>query len=294
MYRAYISSLRYLSSKILQSFKMSLKLRLGFSILLGLIVISWLGLRLSPYDPMSIGTARPNRPPSLSHPLGTDNVGRDELTLLFLASLNSLYIGFLTSIIGIMVAIFIGFISAYYGGTIDTILRTLTDIFITIPSLPILIAVAVYVRKFELYMMAILLSTFSWAWPARQIRSQVLSLKERPFIDLARVSGLRDIEIVIKELVPNLFQYISINFFKIALWAILAEVGLEILGLGPQYTATLGIMIYWALNEYALIRGFWWEFSPVIIIILVLGSFYLIHLGLDEIANPRLKKITGI
>jgi len=204
---------------------------------------------------------------------------------------NSLIIGFIAASIGTVIGMFIGFLG-YYGGIIDFISRFITDIFITLPMLPMLILISSFTKIVDLWVMALILSIFAWAWPARQIRSHMLSLKEREFIYIAKLSNMRSHEIVFQELLPHIFPYISANFFYAILWAITTEVGLEVLGLGPQHTITIGMILYWAFFHSAVFRGiWWWILSPVLGIILILTSLYLIHIGMDEIINPRLRSL---
>ena len=127
-------------------------------------------------------------------------------------------------------------------------------------------------------------------WPARAVRAQVLSLKERPFVQVALLSGLSGIEIVWGELMPHLLPWLGANFVNAFIAAILAESGLSILGLGPQQDVTLGVMIYWALSYGALLQNLWWWWAtPVMTLIVVFLALYLVHVGLDEVSNPRLR-----
>ena len=122
------------------------------------------------------------------------------------------------------------------------------------------------------------------------IRSQVLSLKERPFIQVALLSGLSGVEIVWFELLPNLLPWLGANFVNAFIAGVLAESGLSILGLGPQQDMTLGMMIYWALNYGALLQNLWWWWAtPVVVLVALFLSLYLVHVGLDEVSNPRLR-----
>jgi peptide/nickel transport system permease protein len=137
--------------------------------------------------------------------------------------------------------------------------------------------------------MALIIGAFAWASPARQSRAQVLSLKERSFVQLARLSGMSGLEIIFRELMPNMLQWLGANFVNAFLAAVLAEAGLSLLGLGPQREMTLGMMIYWALSYGAILQNLWWWWlTPVLALIGLFLSLYLIHLGLDEVSNPKL------
>ena len=164
-------------------------------------------------------------------------------------------------------------------GTQHEGLRLVVDIVYhaTLPALSIIIS--------------FILAIFAWPFPARTFRSQVLSSRKREYINMAKLSGLSDMKIVFKEILPNMLPYVSTTLANAISAAILAEVFLELLGLGPQNTITLGIMIYWAMERAALIRGvLWWVFPPMIVIVLIFISLQLINIGLDEVFNPRLRR----
>jgi len=278
--------------KLIHVVRGSRSLLVGLTIFIFLLIIGFVGPIFIPFDPIALGTFPPSQPPSPEHPLGTDDLGRDVLALTIVSLGMSLSIGLLAGGIAISLALVIGIISGYKGGLIDDILSSLIEIFLVIPLWPLLVFVATLVRTITIPIMAILLAIFSWPWPARTIRSQVLSLRERLFVDLAKLSGLKDIEIVFREIVPNMLAYIVASFVSATAGAIMAEVGLEILGLGPQHTSSLGLMLYWIMFYSAVFRGmWWWVLPPIICIILIFTSLFLISMGIDEIANPRLKKL---
>jgi peptide/nickel transport system permease protein len=138
--------------------------------------------------------------------------------------------------------------------------------------------------------MALIIGAFAWSWPARQVRAQVLSLKERAFVQVARLSGMSGLEIIFRELMPNMLQWLGANFVNAFLAAVLAEAGLSLLGLGPQREMTLGMMVYWALSYGAILQNLWWWWlSPVLALMFLFLSLYMVHLGFDEVSNPRLR-----
>jgi len=262
----------------------------GLSFFAVTVLVCIVGRRLLPFNPLRVGRFPMDNAPTPQHPLGTDSLGRDVFGQLLVGIENSLQIGLIVAIIGTLVGASIGFIAGYYGGTIDTVLRLLTDVFLVLPMLPMLILIASFMRVVETWMMAIILSIFSWAWPARQVRGQALSLKQRDFVYMAQLSGMKRLEIVFVELMPHMVQYLGASFFFAIFWAILSETGLELIGLGPQNTMTIGMLLYWAMFHAAVFRGLWWWWSaPLFSLILLLISLYLVHIGLDEVANPRLR-----
>jgi len=282
-------------SMIFKDLSRSTKFKSGLLLLLSVCIISLIGSRLSPYDVRQVGYLPPDRPPTLEHPLGTDSFGRDVFSELLVGTLNSLQVGFIVGFIVTLVSVALGFIAGYYGGKrLDAIISSITRIFLVIPALPVMILVSACIRVITIHMLALIISAFSWPFATLVIRSQVLSLREKEFVNLAKASGLNDLRIIFEELIPNMLPYIGANFASLVSWAILAEIGLGILGLGPM-EVTLGIIFYWSLVHLALIRNlWWWWFPPILVFMLIFSSLYLIHSGLDEVANPRLKRVTGL
>ncbi len=232
------------------------------------------------------------RSPSVEHPFGTDRQGRDLLATMVAGTPLTLRIGFIAGFLGVGIGSVLGFVSAYYRGTVDTIIRSIVDIGLTVPGLLVLIIIAVSVKKgLTVDQMAIIVASLAWLNPARTIRAQVLSLRERGYVEVARLSGMSGPEIIVKELMPNLLPYLAATLVNTVSSAILASVGLEVLGLGPIDSPTLGMTLYWVNFNAALINGWWWWWTAPLAIILVvfLGLFFL-TVGLDEIANPRLRR----
>src|SRR6266581_752644 len=232
------------------------------------------------------------RPPSLQYPFGTDRQGRDLLAAMVAGTPLTLRIGFIAGFLGVGIGAMLGFVSAYYRGTVDTVIRGVVDIGLTVPGLLELIIIAVSVKKgLTVDQMAIIVASLAWLNPARTIRAQVLSLRERGYVEVARLSGMSGPEIIVKELMPNLLPYLAATLVNTVSSAILASVGLEVLGLGPIDSPTLGMTLYWVNFNAALINGWWWWWTAPLAIILVvfLGLFFL-TVGLDEVANPRLRR----
>lgn len=230
------------------------------------------------------------QPPSAEAILGTTSLGQSVAIQLTEAVPNSILVGLIAATIGTVLGALIGLASGYFGGRVDAALRVLIDVFLSVPSLLFLILIASLLRGVSVTSMALIIGVFAWAWPARAIRSQTLSLKERPFVKVARLNGMSNTEIVVRELLPHMLSWLGANFLNAFIVAILAESGLSIIGLGPQREMTLGMMIFWALNYGAILQNFWWWWlTPVVVLIALFMSLYLVHLGLDEIGNPRLR-----
>jgi peptide/nickel transport system permease protein len=236
------------------------------------------------------GTFRARQAPSAEAPFGTDALGRSIFIQMTEAVPKSLQVGLIAATIGTLGGAVVGFLGGYFGGIVDALLRILVDIFLSVPSLLFLILIAALIRGVSVQAMALIIGLFAWAWPARQVRAQVLSLKERGFVEIARLSGMSGLEIVFLELMPHMLPWLSANFVNAFIAAILAESGLSILGLGPQDEMTLGMMIYWSNDFSAMFLNLWWWWlTPVVTLILLFFALYLIHLGLDEVSNPRMR-----
>jgi peptide/nickel transport system permease protein len=225
------------------------------------------------------------------HPLGTENSGRDMLALIIVGAPNSFLIGAIAAAVGMGVGTILGFTAGFIGGKVDDVIRVLSDVTIVIPSLMVLIVIQSFVRQVELTTMALLLALFAWPHPTRLIRAQVLSMRESGYVQMAKLSGASTFSIMFREIMPNLIPYLFASFIGNATGAILAAVGLESLGLGPQRVPTLGGTIYDALKASAILRDMWWWWGlPTILLALMFIGLLLVNLGFDEIANPRLRK----
>jgi len=192
--------------------------------------------------------------------------------------------------------VFIGsvlaFVGAYYGGTIDAAFRGIVDVGLTIPGLMVLIVIAMVIKQgLTVEQMALVVASLAWLFPARTIRSQVLTIRERSYVQIARLSGMSGPEVILKEIVPNLLPYLAASLVNSTASAVLASVGLEVLGLGPMDAPTIGMTLFWINYNAAVINGWWWWWLPPIVVIGVLFvSLFMISSGLDELANPRLRR----
>ena len=266
-------------------------------LLLGLVLLGSL-LALGLLGPLFVDTekARPisvptNQSPSAEFPLGTDSGGRDVLAVIIVGTPQTLRMGLLAGVVGVVLGTSLGLIAGYFGGRVDMLISTATDTMLTIPPLAILLVVAASVRTMSVENMALIIALLSWMFPARTIRAQVLSLREQPYVHMARLAGLNDIRIIFEEIMPNILPLAAASFVGATSGAILAGIGLEVLGMGPQRTPTLGMTIYWARLYSAMIRGLWWWWLPPIFVLIVLFvGLFLVSAAMDEFVNPRLRK----
>lgn len=225
------------------------------------------------------------------HPLGTNNLGHDMLAVALVGAPNTFLIGFIAATIGITVGIILGFSGGFIGGWVDDVIRLISDVTLTIPALMVLIVLNSVLDRISVATMALIIAVFAWPRATRQIRSQVLTMRESGYVQMARLSGASMFDIMFKEMLPNLIPYLFASFIAGATGAILAAVGLETLGLGPQSVPTLGGTIYDAYRGSALSANFWWWWGvPTVLLAVMFIGLLLVNLGLDEIANPRLRR----
>ena len=235
---------------------------------------------------------RPSQAPSAEHWLGTDRLGKDILAVMVEGTPQTIRIGLIAGAIGVAIGTILAFFSGYYGGAFDTLVRSTVDILRTIPALIVLVIIAISVPgEMSVEMMALIIAALSWLGPTRVLRSQVLVIRKQNYVELARFTGMSGPEIIVREMMPNLAPFIVAVFVTAVSGAVLASIGLEALGLGPFEANTLGMTIYWNIWYASLINGWWWWWAPPIIIILMLFvGLFLVSQGLDEWANPRLRK----
>jgi peptide/nickel transport system permease protein len=258
-----------------------------FTLLL-FVVIGHLTVDTIQFRPLS---TRPLQPPSRELPFGSDKQGRNLYAVMVEGTPMTLRIGLLAGVIGVTLGATLAFISGFYGGKVDAVIRLIVDVGLTIPGLLILIIIAMRVRGgLTVDQMALVVGLLAWLYPARTIRSQVLSLKQRSFVQIARLSGMSNPEVIVKELLPNLLPYLGASLVGSVSAAILASIGLEVLGLGPFEAPTLGMTIYWVNYNAAIINGwYWWWLPPIVVIAILFTGLFLVAVGLDEIANPRVR-----
>jgi peptide/nickel transport system permease protein len=262
----------------------------GITLLLIVVLFGVVGSWFVTREMADVGAGRPSRPPNFEHLLGTDQQGRDVLANLIFGTPATLKIGIIAGLIGVSVGTLLGLFAGYVGGAGDAVIRLVIDVFLTIPSLMVLIVIASMLSGVSVEIMGVIIALWAWMWPARTVRSQVLTVRERAYVQVAKLNGMSSLKIVVRELAPNLIPFVAASLVGTIAAAILASIGLSALGLGPQNEASLGLTIYWAIFYGALIRQLWWWFVPpiVITIILFIGLF-MTTAGLDRIANPRLK-----
>jgi peptide/nickel transport system permease protein len=255
----------------------------AFFTLLGLIGPLFVG------DP-SAGNGPILASPSLAYPLGTTQTGQDVLAQLVVGTRVSLVVGLVSALLATLIAVAIGLSSAVLGGIWDEILSLITNVFLVIPVLPLVIVLAGYLHGAGTLPVALVISITAWPWTARVLRAQTLSLRQRDYVYAARASGESTLRIVSFEILPNEIPLIAAQFLTTVLYAILIQAGLAFLGVGSVTTWSWGTMLYWAENAEALSLGAWWWFVPPGLALALLGTgLALLNFGIDEYANPRLR-----
>ena len=265
----------------------------GLLLVLLLVLIGVVGPHFVDISNAAPTSAIPDQSPSSDLPLGSDDQGRDMLAVLVAGVPLTLRVGFIAGTVGVLIGIFLGFLSGYQGGTLDAVVRMVVDTLLTVPGLLVLIIIANSIRGvIDINLMALVVACLAWMHPTRTIRAQVLSYRERGYVHMAQLSGMSSFDIIFRELMPNLSPYLAATFVGAVAAAVLASIGLEALGLGPQNEPTLGMTIYWAISFNAMLRGLWWWWVPPIVIIVVLFmGLFLLASGLDEAANPRRRRV---
>jgi peptide/nickel transport system permease protein len=262
----------------------------GLSVFLIIVLMGLIGPILYPKDPLSFAGMM-ETPPSKEFPLGTDTYGGDLLAKLLNGIRTSLYIGFLTAVIAMVIGLLIGSISAVRGGIVDDILMSFTNIVLTIPNILLAILVATYLKVRSAEVIAILLGVLSWPWFARAIRAQLLSLINREYVYLSRLAGYTDLQLAFEDLLPGIATYALMAFILFINGGILGEAGLSLIGLGPTQGVSLGLILQWAVLMESVRRGLWWWFIPPgVIIVAVTSSLLIVTTAMDEVFNPRLRE----
>lgn len=274
----------------LRSLLKNKKSLVGISILLFFFMVAMLASTLAPVAPQRM-VGRPHDPPSQQYVLGTTRQGQDVFSQMVHGTGTTLRVGFITGTIIIVIAIAIGLTAGFVGGVVDETLSLITNIVLVLPGLPLILVIASLIDNPGPDTIILVLSLTGWAYGARVLRSQTLALRHAEFVEAARVSGEPLWRIIAVEILPNMTSLVVSSWIGAVLYTILAEAGLEFIGLGNPNSITWGTILYWAQNNQALLTGAWWTFIPPGIAISLVGlALILINYGIDEITNPRLAK----
>jgi peptide/nickel transport system permease protein len=268
-------------------------LAIGLSILLLLAIFTIYGTATADLKHAYPISVKSKQPPSWEFPLGTDFFGRDLYVAMVVGLKQTAIIGLLAGALGTIIGVLLGFISAYFGGWLDLIIKGICQILTPIPAflIQVIIAGSLDKRDVTIYTMAFVVVLLAWMGPTLVIRAQVLTMKERQFVSVAKLSGMGDLGIIFGEIMPNLLPFIAAAFVNQVFYSVFASFYLAVLGLGPLREPLLGNTIWAAQGQSAFFNNWWWwPMGPAVALVLILGSLALINMGMDELANPRIRK----
>jgi peptide/nickel transport system permease protein len=280
-------------TQILHYLRRNKSLAIGLIIILGLTLFTVIGLlTTNPKDAYPLA-APSHRPPSLQYPFGTDFFGRNMLAAMVVGLWQTALIGVLAGAIGTIIGVILGFIAAYFGGWLDAGIKGICQILTPIPAflIQVILAGSLDKRDVTIYTMALVVVLLAWMGPTLVIRSQVLSMKERQFVSVAKLSGVGDLGVIFGEIMPNLLPFLAAAFVTQVFAAVFAAFYLAVLGLGPLREPLMGNIVWTAMGQSAFFNGWWWwPLEPAAALVLILGSLALVNMGLDELANPRIRR----
>jgi peptide/nickel transport system permease protein len=268
------------------------KVIFGLTIVIFVFLLAVFGPMLTPYE-YGDYAGEGYMPPSSQHFFGTTIDGKDVFTRTVYGLRSTLLVGVIAGTIATLVGCAVGFLAGYYGGTLfDELLMMMTNIFVVIPQLALLIVIAAFLEVRGVVVMAVIVSITAWPWTARAVRSQTLSLKNQEYVSLSKISSLNVGRILREDIASNMFSYVFMVFIQQFNGTMLATVQLEFLGLGPTKGISLGLVMQNAVNWNGIQLGmWWWAIIPGLILAVLITALYFINTGLDAAFNPRLREM---
>jgi peptide/nickel transport system permease protein len=266
------------------------KSRVGLVILGFMVVVALIGPLISVSDPTAFSLVDARQAPTWHHLFGTTDQGSDIFSQVVMGARRSLILGAASGALATLIAATLGILAAYSGGIVDDAINFLTNVFLVIPTIPLLVVASSYLTSRDMKSMILFLALTLWAFEARILRGQALSLRNRDFVLAAKVAGESTWRIVFGELVPNMISRIAAGFVLVFYISLLVDAGLEFLGLGDTTHVSWGMTLYWAQTNSAVLQGEWWPFLfPGLALVLTVLGLTLILAGIDEVSNPRLR-----
>jgi peptide/nickel transport system permease protein len=268
------------------------KSRFGLVLVGFMVVIAVIAPWISVSNPTDFNILATRQAPSWHHLFGTTDQGSDIFSQVVLGTRRSLILGASAAVLATALATTLGILGAYAGGIIDEIVNFLTNVFLVIPTIPLLIVISSYLKARGMTTMILVLGLTLWAFEARILRGQALTLRNRDFVQAAKVAGESTWRIVFSELVPNMISRIAAAFVLVFYIALLVDAGLEFLGLGDTSHVSWGMVLYWAQTNSTVLQGEWWPFlfPGLALVVTVVGLVFLLA-GIDEVSNPRLRNL---
>lgn len=270
----------------------------GLVIIVSFFLMAIFAPVIAPYDPMKIhhlanGATNDLSPPTRAHLFGTNHLGRDIFSQWIYGVRVSLLVGFLSGLIILAIGGSVGLISGYYKGTTDVVMMRIVDVLYGIPTEPLILIIALVFGS-SVWNIIFAMGLILWRSMARIVRSQALSLSERPFIKAARAAGAGDIRIIYLHMAPNLLPLMLIETTLVIAWAIIVEAGMSFLGFGAQEMVSWGTMLQATFSTGAISFAWWWVFPPGLSITVLVTSFYFVARALEDITNPEAGQVGGV
>jgi peptide/nickel transport system permease protein len=268
----------------------STKARIGLIMVGAVVVVALIAPWISVSDPNAFSLLDAGQAPSWSHLFGTTDQGSDIFSQVVVGARRSLFLGAAAATLATALAAILGITAAYSGGMVDEVINLFINVFLTIPAIPLLVVISAYLGTRGIGTMIFVLALVLWAFEARILRGQALSLRSRDFVDAAKVSGESTWRIVFGELMPNMISRIAAAWVLVFYIALLVDAGLEFLGFGDHASTSWGVTLYWAQTNSTVLRGQWWPFFfPGAALAFTVLGLVLLLAGIDEVSNPRLR-----
>jgi len=267
------------------------KSRTGFVLVGFMVFVAVIAPLISVSNPTDFNLLAARQAPSWNHLFGTTDQGSDIFSQVVLGARRSLLLGVAAGALATILATTLGVLAAYSGGIVDELVNFLTNVFLVIPVIPLLVVISAYLKARNMGTMILVLAFTLWAFEARILRGQALSLKNRDFVLAAKVAGESTWRIVFGEIMPNMVSRIAAAFVLVFYISLLVDAGLEFLGLGDTTHVSWGMTLYWAQTNSSVLQGEWWPFVfPGLALVITVLGLTLILAGIDEISNPRLRE----
>ncbi|MFL5911022.1 MAG: ABC transporter permease [Gaiellaceae bacterium] len=267
----------------------------GLAIVAFMVILALIAPLIAVAHPNDFNILATRQAPSWHHLFGTTDQGSDVFSQVVVGARRSLLLGAMAGAIATGLGAVLGITAAYMGGIVDEVINLLTNVFLTIPAIPLLVVMSAYLKARGMVPMAIVIAAVLWAFEARILRGQALSLKNRDFVLAAKTSGESTKRIIFGEVMPNMISRIAAGFVLVFYIALLVDAGLEFLGLGDMGATSWGVTVYWAQVNSTVLQGEWWPFVfPSLALGITVLGLVLVLSGIDEVSNPRLRAERGV
>jgi peptide/nickel transport system permease protein len=252
-----------------------------------------IGPWVAPYNPSARGNDLVQGP-SAQHWFGTTHLGQDVFSQVLVGTRGVMFVGVLSALVATVLSVIVGVTAGYMGGWVEEVLSALSNVILVLPALLLIIIITSALQGAGDWLVTLIIGFTSWAWGARVLRAQTLSLRQRDYVEAARASGEKTWRIIVFEILPNLTAVIASSFVGTVIFAVMTEITLAFIGIGGGSDWNWGTILFWAQSQQALDQGAWWWFVPAGLAIAILGtSLSLINFGIDEFVNPRLRDSGG-